>query len=353
MKRQSGKTIKPLEAVPEHSAKRAGLKYQADSQPGYTRQRRGKGFSYFDSQGRAAGKAERDRIENLVIPSDWREVWISSDPKGHLQATGIDRRGRKQYLYHPQWRVIRDNLKFDRLLRFAEVLPGVRARVARDLKKPGLRREKVLACVVRLLELTHCRIGTREYAEENATYGLTTLRDRHVAVKGDLIQLRFTGKDNKPYEADISDPNIAHIVQECRDVPGYDLFQFRDENGEWQSVNAGYVNQYIAEITGGDFTAKDFRTWAGTMLMARYLIEQANDETGTTKRKRRIMTALKATASELNNTPTVCRKYYIHPGVVDAFGRGELHKKISRLSPCAAVQNLSHFERQVCALLQS
>src|SRR5687768_14114198 len=259
-------------AEPEESARAAGLRYTNDNRPGITRARRGSGFRYTGPDGRVIrNKEELRRIGSLVIPPAWTDVWICPDPRGHLQATGRDARGRKQYRYHPKWREVRDDTKYYRMISFAQALPAIRRRTALDLARPQLTREKVLATVVQLLEKTLIRVGNDEYAKQNQSFGLTTMRDGHVDVKGSRVRFSFKGKSGVEHDVDLSDRRLARIVKACRDIPGYDLFQYYDEDGERHAIGSADVNAYLQEATGEDFTSKDFRTWAGTVLAAQLL----------------------------------------------------------------------------------
>ena len=329
--RTSGKTKRPRQTLPPAAAldpivaaKRAQLRYVSDASPGITRHRAKNGFDYRLPDGALVRDIETlRRIRSLVIPPAWTDVWICLDPNGHLQATGRDQRGRKQYRYHPRWREVRDEAKYGKLLVFAKALPLIRARVEEDLKRRGLPRERVLAAIVRLMELTFFRVGNVEYAKANKSFGLTTLRDRHVAIEGGKIHISFRGKSGKQHETDINDRRLARIVKDCRDLPGYELFQYIDDDGERRTVNSDDVNNYLREITGEDITAKDFRTWAATHLAAQALheFEQFDSEA---KRKKAIVDAVKKVASHLGNTPAICRRSYIHPAVLDGYLDGTL-----------------------------
>jgi DNA topoisomerase I len=257
------------------------------------------------------------RIRTLAIPPAWTDVWICPSPKGHLQATGRDARGRKQYRYHARWREVRDETKYERLIAFGEALSAIRAWTERDLALPGLPRAKVLATVVQLLEKTLIRVGNDEYARENNSFGLTTMRDRHVKVNGSTVRFAFRGKSGRRHAIDLRNRRLAAIVKRCRDLPGYELFQYVDEDGTRQVIDSSDVNEYLREITGEDFTAKDFRTWAGTMLAARALGELPSETT--TEAKKNLVKAIEAVAGLLGNTKSVCRKCYIHPAVIDAY----------------------------------
>jgi len=301
------------------AAEEAGLQYVNDDRPGYSRKAKGKDFEYFDTDGKALRDEQRLlRIKRLAIPPAWTEVWICPSPNGHIQATGRDARGRKQYRYHERWREVRDENKFGRLDKFAKSLPKIRRRVAQDLKLPGLPREKVLATIVRLLERTFIRIGNEEYARENKSFGLTTLKNRHVKVKGQQVVFRFRGKSGRQHEVDVTDRRVANVIAKCQDLPGQDLFQYVDENGEVRDVSSQDVNEYLRQIAGEDFSAKDFRTWGGTVLAAIALSKQEDFQTKK-QAKSNIKTAICAVAELLGNTPAVCRKCYVHPVIVEAY----------------------------------
>jgi DNA topoisomerase-1 len=321
---------------------------------GITRQPAGHGFSYHRHGQAVTDEKTLQRIGSLAIPPAWREVWICSDPDGHLQAVGRDARHRKQYRYHPRWRARRDDTKFHRMLAFGKALPRLRARVLRDLARRSLAREKVLATVVRLLETTLIRVGNDEYARQNHSFGLTTLEDRHVAITGADLRFHFRGKSGKEHTVTLHDPRLASIVKQCRDIPGYDLFQFIDESGRRQSVDSADVNDYIREAMGDDFTAKDFRTWAGTVLAARALATGA--AAGTEARTRKaIASAIGAVAAQLGNTVAVCRKSYIHPAILDCYREGQL-ARLFRHGPSPKTKvgaaSLRADEKTVLALLQ-
>ncbi len=313
-----------LPTDPIKSAVAAGLRYVTCSSPGLRRRRSGKGFAYFDTSGRLV--RDRDllrRIRSLVIPPAWDHVWICPLAHGHLQATGVDARGRRQYRYHPQYRQIRNQTKFHRMLQFAAALPQIRERVRRDVNRHSLSREKVVATVVMLLETTFIRIGNEEYARENSSYGLTTLRDRHVKIEGDTLRFHFRGKSGQMHDVSIEDRRLARIVRECRDLPGYELFQYADEFEELHALDSSDVNTYLHEISGEDFSAKDFRTWAGTVQCA-LALAAIGPCTSETEAKRNIVEAIKRTAARLGNRPATCRKYYVHPAILDAYLDGSL-----------------------------
>jgi DNA topoisomerase-1 len=316
----------PLAAAadPPACAEAAGLRYVSDASRGFRRLGTGDAVSYRD----AAGKALRDaahlaRIRSLAIPPAWTDVWICPHPDGHLQATGRDARGRKQYRYHPRWAQVRDGTKYDRMLSFGRALPRVRARADAALSRPGLDRDKVLATIVRLLELTLIRVGNEEYARQNESYGLTTLRNRHVRVTGDKVHFGFRGKSGVKHAIDVRDRRLARVVKRCRELPGYELFSYLDEAGAVRSVDSSDVNDWLREVAGEAFTAKDFRTWAGTVLAARALC-RAGSFDSEAEARRRVAEAVTEVSSRLGNTPAVCRRCYVHPGVIEAFLAGEL-----------------------------
>jgi len=301
------------------AAEEAGLRYVSDDRPGYTRKAKGDDFDWLDADGEPIRDEQRLlRIKRLAIPPAWTEVWVSPLANGHIQATGRDARGRKQYVYHDRWREVRDENKYDRIISFGKTLPKIRRRIARDLKLAGLPRNKVLATVVQLLERTFIRIGNEEYARENKSFGLTTMKDRHVEVKGAKLRFRFRGKSGREHEVDVTDGRIANIISKLQDLPGQDLFQYVDHEGKVRDITSQDVNEYLREITGEDFSAKDFRTWAGTVLTAIALNAQEEFETPK-QAKSNINTAIKAVAKILGNTPAICRKCYVHPAVLENY----------------------------------
>lgn len=313
------------------AADEAGLRYVSDTAPGIRRVKAGTGFRYVKPDGSALkDPREVARIRALAIPPAYTDVWISPDPRGHLQATGRDARGRKQYRYHPKWRETRDATKFDRMLAFSRVLPAIRRRVAQDLGRPGLPREKVLATVVRLLESTAIRVGNDEYAKSNRSYGLTTLRNRHVAVKGRAVEFEFRGKAGKVHRASVSDPRLARVIARCQAIPGEELFQYLDEDGTRHPVDSGDVNDYLRAVSGGEFTAKDFRTWNGTLLALAELRAEVAAES-VTARERQLVAVIDRVAERLNNTRAVCRRYYVHPALLEAFRAGTLGARMAGL----------------------
>jgi DNA topoisomerase I len=304
------------------AADKAGLRYVSDDQPGYTRKAKGDDFEYFDTEGEPIRDEQRVlRIKRLAIPPAWKDVWICPSPNGHIQAIGRDARGRKQYRYHERWREVRDENKYDRMIDFGKALPKIRRRVRKDMAVPGLPRNKVLATVVQLLERTFIRVGNAEYARENDSFGLTTMQDRHVDVKGSKLRFRFKGKSGKQREVEVTDRRIAKIISKLQDLPGQDLFQYLDESGEVRDVTSQDVNGYLREIGGGDFSAKDFRTWGGTVLAAIALCTVGAFETKK-QAKANIKTAIDGVARLLGNTPAICRKCYIHPAILETYLKG-------------------------------
>ncbi len=315
---RTGRTLPPPE-----SAKAAGLRYVDDRRtPGIRRIGSKSRVRYVAPDGRTVSDAaELQRIRSLAIPPAWTGVWICPDPRGHLQATGRDARGRKQYRYHSRWRQVRDEVKYGRLIAFAEALPRIRRRTDADLRKPGLPREKVLAAVVQLLEKTLIRVGNEEYARQNGSVGLTTMKDKHARIRGRSVRFEFRGKSGIEHEIDLNDARLAKVVKACRDLPGYELFQYLDADGRQQAIDSADVNEYLREISGEEFTAKDFRTWAGTVLAAQALAEVARFKSNA-EAKRNIVKAVETVAKRLGNTKAVCRKCYIHPAILDAYMDG-------------------------------
>ncbi|THD78855.1 MAG: DNA topoisomerase IB [Phenylobacterium sp.] len=301
----------------------AGLTYVSDQDPGISRRKSGAGFSYRKPDGGQIDEPTLDRIRKLAIPPAWTDVWICPSPRGHIQATGRDQRGRKQYRYHDRWRQVRDGNKYDRLIAFGRALPKLRARVEADLAQRGLHRDKVLAAVVRLMEITLIRVGNEEYAKQNKSFGLTTLRDRHATVTDGGGAFEFRGKSGKMHQTAFHDRRLARIVKACQDLPGQRLFQYLDDDGERRAVESADVNAYLRDALGEDFSAKDFRTWAGTVNAARALA-MAPECGDATEARRHISTCVKAVAGLLGNTPAVCRSAYIHPIVISAYEDGTL-----------------------------
>jgi DNA topoisomerase-1 len=309
-----------------------GLRYVTDAVPGLRRRRAGKGFVYIDADGkRVRDRAEIDRIAGLAIPPAWTDVWICPYPNGHTLATGRDAKGRKQYRYHPRWRSVRDEAKFERTTAFGESLPALRRRVRKDMARTGMPKEKIVATIVALLDSCFARIGNEEYAKANGSFGLTTLRDRHARVRGSKVRLRFRGKGGKAHEVEIDDPRITYIVRTCQAIDGQELFQYLDPDGNGIPVGSSDVNEYLREVTEDDFSAKDFRTWAGTVRCAAELAgaEVARSQM---RRNRVVLAAVDAVAEELGNTRSVCRNCYIHPDVIDGYADGSLRAAFQRRS---------------------
>jgi DNA topoisomerase-1 len=340
---------------PVESARAAGLRYVSDRRPGIRRERDGDGFRYLDKNGQPiTDEADLRRIKALAIPPAWTDVWICPNPRGHLQATGRDAKGRKQYRYHPRWREVRDETKYDRIMAFGRALPQIRARVEADLARPGLPREKVLATVVRLLETTRMRVGNEEYARANHSYGLTTLRTRHASVNGTKVEFKFRGKSGVRHETAVTDRHLAQIVKRCQALPGQELFQYLDENEQPQTIDSDDVNAYLREITGQDFTAKDFRTWAGTVLAAMAL-QAFESFDSATQAKKNVVQAIENVAKELGNTPTVCRKCYVHPAIIDTYLDGTMAETLKQQAEHALAESspdLPPEEAAVLVLLQ-
>ncbi len=340
---------------PEKVAKAAGLRYVQDDSAGISRQKQGKDFSYRLPDGSTVSAGERDHIESLALPPSWQDVWICLNPNGHLQATGRDAKGRKQYRYHPNWRKLRNLQKFERMVPFGLALPNLRQQTQADLSLPKLSRQKVVAAIVQLLDRTLIRVGNAEYAKQNKSYGLTTLRDRHVKIKKDHIDFHFVGKSGIEHDIAIEDPKLAKVVRRCRDIPGYELFQYYNEEGNRHSVDSGDVNNYLKSVTGEDFTAKDFRTWAGTTV-ATDTLHQLGEWEKETDAQKNVVTAIKAAATQLGNRPATCRKYYVHPIVPENYLAGELIKQLSETQKQILADPdtwLENHEKAVLLLLKS
>ncbi|WP_165253105.1 DNA topoisomerase IB [Paludisphaera soli] len=338
------------------AAKAAGLRYVSDARPGLGRRRSGKNFRYVD----AAGKPVRDeqtlaRIKALAIPPAWTDVWICPSAQGHLQATGRDEKGRKQYRYHARWRTVRDDAKYGRMAAFGQALPRIREATDADLKLDGMPRRKVLAAVVQLLELSLIRVGNEEYARTNKSFGLTTMRNKHVAVEGPTIQFQFKGKSGVKHRISIKDRRLARVVARCQDLPGQELFTYLDDESGVQRIDSADVNEYLREASGQDFTAKDFRTWAGTVLASMALQEfEAFDSDA--QAKKNIVQAVERVAERLGNTPSVCRKCYVHPAVLDAYLEGSMLDALRTRTDREIRDSLGHLkpeEAAVLALLQN
>ncbi len=339
----------PLAAI--RAARSAGLRYVDDRGPGLRRLRAGRAFRYVDDRGHACPARDVARIRALVIPPAWTHVWICPHPRGHIQATGRDARGRKQYRYHAQWRDVRDTAKFDKLVDFAGALPSVRATVSSWLEDHRATRRRVLATVVRLLELTSIRVGNSAYTRQNGSFGLTTLRENHVHVRGGKIAFRFRGKSGVRRFVELDDPRLARLVRRCQQLPGQELFRYVDDSGRPHRIASSDVNSFLRTVAGVPITAKDFRTWTGTLRAARNLAAMPRP-TSTTEAKRSVSAAIKVVAESLGNTPAVCRKCYVHPAVLAAFGDGTLARTMNRpRGASSAPHALSPDERAVVALL--
>lgn len=356
MKNDQPSAIGPVpNSEPTAAAKAAGLRYVTDNLRGIAREAKGDGFRYVDKDGEPVDdEATLARIKSLVIPPAWTDVWICPIANGHLQATGRDARGRKQYRYHPKWRSVRDEVKYERMLNFGKALPQIRVAVDAALKLPGLPREKVLATIVYLLEVTMMRIGNEEYARTNKSFGLTTLRSRHVKVDGKAVEFRFRGKSGVFHTIKLEDRRLARIIAHTRDLPGQDLFQYLDDDGEQHTVGSADVNDYLRAITGEDYTAKDFRTWSGTVLAA-LALQQFEKFDSETQAKKNIVRAIESVAEKLGNTPTICRKCYVHPAVIDSYLDGTIMEALRERATRELVDDLhslSPEEAAVLALLQ-
>ncbi len=337
---------------PASFAKQARLRYVTDRRPGIRRERVGKGYRYVDSDGNTVTAEDKlERIKKLSIPPAWTDVWISPVPNGHIQATGRDAKGRKQYRYHTRWTAVRAETKYDRMVAFGTVLPRIRRRISRDLGRDGLRRERVLATVVRLMDKTCIRVGNEQYARVNQHYGLTTLETDHVVVNGDALHFQFVGKGGKEHDVDVRDRRVARIVKRMEHLPGQELFQYVDEDGDRRTISSTDVNQYLREITGEDFTAKDFRTWHGTVRAAQALADLGEFDSDS-HAKHNVGEAIKAVAEHLGNTPAVCRQSYVHPQVIDAYFDGTLISAFADGAPKDAPSGLHVDETIVLGLLR-
>lgn len=340
-----------VEVEPEVSARRAGLVYVGDDAPGIRRDRAGKGFSYVGRGGRTV----RDprvlrRIAAIGIPPAWTEVWICPSPRGHIQATGIDGRRRKQYRYHEAWRKTRDRTKFHRMESFGRALPAIRKRVREDLGRDGLPREKVLATAVRLLDATYIRIGNVRYERENNSFGLTTMRDRHVEIASGTIRFEFRGKAGKTHAIDVRDARLARIVKECQEIPGQHLFQYLEDDGTPRPIASEDVNAYLEEVAGDEFTAKDFRTWAGTVIVAQTL-RGIGLASSSTEAARNVVRAIEVAAIGLGNTVPVCRASYVHPAVIDGYLDGSLTRASRRRVQTGGAIRADRLKPEEAALL--
>jgi DNA topoisomerase-1 len=341
--RQAGKD-------PVASARAARLHYSTDTKPGIRRVKNGKGFRFLRPDGKPlTARKHLERIRALVIPPAWTDVWISPDPLGHLQATGRDARRRKQYRYHARWREVRDETKYGRMSEFGKALPAIRRRIETDLRRDGLQRRKVLATIVKLLEKTLIRVGNEEYARDNQSFGLTTMQDKHVKVNGSKVEFVFRGKSGIRHELEFSDRTLAPIVKKCQELRGQELFQYRETDGRVVDIGSGDVNEYLKEITGEDFTSKDFRTWCGTVKALKLLLECEAAESES-KAKKVISSCIEKVARQLGNTKAVCRKSYVHPAVIDAYLDGSIARRAGRA--VKAIGKLTQAETAVLALLR-
>ena len=340
-----------LACHPQQAADAAGLRYVTDIQPGFRRQKVGRNFRYVGRNGRALRDAKTlARIRSLVIPPAWTEVWICPDTLGHIQVTARDARGRKQYRYHPRWRAVRDEAKYGRMLAFGQALPLIRARIEEDLARRGLSRRRVLAAVIKLLETTLIRVGNEEYARDNGSFGLTTFRDRHASVRGSKVHFRFRGKSGKVHEIGVQDRRLSGIVKKCQELPGQELFQYVDGQGRRRAVTSSDVNDYLREVTGQAFTAKDFRTWAGTVLAAWALSELQAVRTKA-EAKKNVVRAVERVAGRLGNTVAICRKCYVHPVVFDAYLDGTLVDTLQQRLDHEVRAGEDHLQREEMAVL--
>ncbi len=314
----------------EKVAEKIDLVYVSDSVPGIVRVKKGTGFTYKTPSRKPVSKADLERIRKLVIPPAWTNVWICSDANGHIQATGLDVRGRKQYKYHPLWTAARSETKFHRLYEFGKVLPRLRLKVESDLAKKELGQDKVIATVISLMERTYIRIGGEDYEKLYGSHGMTTLKDNHVAISGSKIRFSFSGKKGIVHEVTLKNQRLARVVKQCRDIPGKELFQYYDDNGERRPIDSGQVNTYIKEATGANFTAKDFRTWAGSLNLLRAL-KAVGEFVTDVDRKKMLVVALDEVSKKLGNTRTVCRKYYVHPKLIELYEQDELQKYLEEI----------------------
>lgn len=347
------KSVADIKVVvdPEEAAEEAGLRYVSDDAPGYTRKKNGDDFDYYDTEGKKITDEKRLlRIKRIAIPPAWERVWICPSPNGHIQATGCDARRRKQYRYHERWREVRDEGKYEKMVLFGQALPKIRKRIEKDLAKPGLPREKVLATVIELLERTFIRIGNEEYAKQNKSFGLTTLKNRHVDVSGTTVKFQFRGKSGVNHKKEIHDRRLAKIMKKLQDLPGQELFQYVDDDGEIHNVTSQDVNAYLKEITGEEFTAKDFRTWAGTVLASIALNAQEPFETKK-QAKSNVKAAIHAVATMLGNTPAVCRKCYVHPAVLESYLDGTLARSLKAKTEEVMLENIDDLQSEELTVL--
>ena len=350
MPQRKSKTL-DITKDPEESAKQAKLRYVSDESPGIRRKRAGKGFTYIDADGNTVRDEKTlQRIKQLTIPPAWKNVWICSQSNGHIQATGLDEKGRKQYKYHERWRQVRDEAKYARLMLFGASLPKIRRRVETDLKKSGLPREKVLAAVIKLLEKTAIRVGNEEYARTNKSFGLTTMKNRHAKIEGSHLIFKFKGKSGVRHSIDLNDRRLAKIVAKMQDLSGQDLFEWVDKNGAPQTISSADVNAYLQEISGEEFTAKDFRTWMGTIVAALALREmEAFDSEA--QAKKNVVYAIENVAKRLGNTPAVCRKCYVHPAILDSYLDGSLAQALEETVKTELRDHLADLPPEEAAVL--
>lgn len=331
------------------SAKEAGLRYVSDAEPGIRRRKRGKGFSFHDEEkGPVKSKEILLRIQELVIPPAWQDVWICRHKNGHLQVTGKDVKKRKQYRYHEKWNELRNLTKFDRMLAFSKKIPALKKQIEKDLKLPGMPQEKVVAAVIKVMLITQSRIGNSTYKKENETYGLTTIHNEHAEVSGSKIHLSFKGKSGVEHDITFSDPQISKIIKRCQELPGEELFCYLNDDGEDVDINSQHVNDYLKNVTGEDFTAKDLRTWGGTCKAIELIAHECPSELSETAWKKRHASIVRETAIHLRNTVAVCRKYYIHPMVLDSDKNGDLHLLWKSCRKCV---NYAREERLLIRLL--
>ena len=347
------KIVKALDLEPEKSAEIAGLRYVRADCLKIARKKVGRGFSYLDPNGdRIADESELERFQFLNIPPALIDVWICHLPNGHLQATGRDAKKRKQYFYHPEWRKVRSQHKFNRMLLFGASLPLIRETTAKHLRQQGLSREKVLATVIQLLETTLIRVGNQQYAQKNRSFGLTTLRDRHVEITGTKVKFEFRGKSGVDHEIELKDRRLANVIKQCQEIPGYEIFKYYDESGDRHFVDSGDVNEYLQQITKKDFTAKDFRTWAGTLLAAIEL-DRLGEFDSEKQAQKNVTEAIKNVAQQLGNRPATCRKYYVHPAIIEAYKDGSLLIQISQTADLKSEPNqLNPEEKVVLKIIQ-
>jgi DNA topoisomerase I len=336
---------------PRQSAEEARLRYVSCDDPGFSRRRKGSGFVCYDTTNKAIRAADvLKRIRSLAIPPAWEEVWICRYPNGHLQATGIDSKGRRQYKYHETWRTIRDEAKYERLASFARALPRIRARLDKDLRLPGLPKQKVVAAVIKLLQTSLIRVGNEQYAKANNSFGLTTMRNRHVKVDGASALFKFRGKSAKKHEVKVTDRRLATIVRKCQELPGQQLFEYVSEEGEYVPVGSEDVNEYLQSVSNQPFTAKDFRTWAGTVLASLALSEMQQVDNKAAAKKN-VLTAVEAVAKMLGNTPAICRKCYVHPAVITRYLDGTLAASLKGKADSAISKHLHQLKPEEAAVL--